>query len=546
MPLPAQTLIDLLLFQSVNQPDKLALEDSELQLSYHQWYLLANCFSHQLQQQKPPPQARVLLYLDNCCLQAPLIFGALMARTVFVVISTEVKGDKLVHILNDAEPFAVVTQANYLAQLESALDQVTQAESTPCRWLLLQDNHKDSTIEPEPKPESTANLSKNNSTKPTSSFQPLNLTRLSVELLARKPTKQPLPNIISEDLATLIYTSGSTGMPKAIMHNHRSMLFACQSICEYLQLSEEHRLLNFLPLSFDYGLYQLFLALNTGAYLYILNGFTFPQTIQDILLKQQISVLPAVPTSFTLLNSLWRKHQFPQLQILTSTGEDLLPTTIELLKQSCPNAQIFKMYGLTECKRVSFLPPQKLSQKPKSVGQAIPGTRAYILKDNGEPAKPGETGLLYVEGNHLMLGYWKAPERNQQVLHQNPLTGQRRLCTGDRFTIDQDGDLYFAGRNDNAFKIRGIKANPDEIENCLLKLPEIDACAALVVEQPRLGSQIAVFIQSNQVISPQLIKKHCQNQMEAYLLPRIIKFVDSIPRNQNGKVDRRQLQDWLD
>lgn len=502
----ARTLTDLLYLRAQQQGDKVALEDSKQQLTFSQWLSNAEHFAsylHQYQQRGD----RVAIYLNNSVWHGPLISGCLLGAGVFVVISPEVKGNKLAHILSDCAATTLVcdsTTLDHIGELPGSIKNLicTEAVDTDSglKWTALEE-------------------------------------------VWRTPLLLPDPPI-SEDLASLIYTSGSTGLPKGVMHNHSSMLFACASIVEYLQLDESHRILNLLPLSFDYGLYQLLFSAFTGAYVHIAQGFTFPSQVQQLLEDHQINALPTVPTSFQLLSPIW-VNQHPNLRLLTSTGEDLLPSTIEQLSDACPNARIYKMYGLTECKRVSYLPAEKLLRKPKSVGVAIPGTRVILLDEERRTVPPGESGILHVQGAHIMRGYWNAPELNSKIISTCPHSGIRTMSTGDRFTIDDEGDLYFSGRTDQALKIRGIKVTPEEVENCLLLLPQITACAIVDEYNPRTGSQLVAFICSQTEINPLLVRRHCQQRLESHLVPRKIINLPQLPTTSSGKLDRRRLREQL-
>lgn len=499
-------LTDLLYLRAQQHGAKIALEDSQQQLTFNQWLNKSECFASYLHHNQQRGD-RVAIYLNNSVWHGPLIFGCLLGAGVFVVISPEVKGNKLAHILSDCAATTLVCDSTTLAHTGEL-------------------------------PSSIKNLI---CTDTVDSDGGLKWTAL--EEIWRTPLLLP-DAPISEDLASLIYTSGSTGQPKGVMHSHSTMLFACASIVEYLHLDASHRILNLLPLSFDYGLYQLLFSAFTGAYVHIAQGFTFPSQVQQLLEDHQISALPSVPTSFQLLSPLWT-NQHPQLRLLTSTGEDLLPTTIEQLNQACPNARIYKMYGLTECKRVSYLPAEKILLKPKSVGVAIPGTQVMLLDEEQRPVTLGESGILHVRGAHIMRGYWKAPELSNKLISTCPRTGIRTMSSGDRFTMDEDGDLYFAGRTDKALKIRGIKVTPEEVENCLLLLPQITACAIVDEYSPRTGSQLVAFICSQAEINPLLVRRHCQQLLESHLVPRKIITIDQLPTTSSGKLDRRRLREQL-
>ncbi len=127
------------------------------------------------------------------------------------------------------------------------------------------------------------------------------------------------------------------------------------------------------------------------------------------------------------------------------------------------------MYGLTECKRVSYLPPDQLDARPTSVGVPIPGTEAWIVDEHGDEVGPGEVGELVVRGGHVMQGYWNDPEATAERLRPGRWPWERVLATGDLFRRDEEGYLFFVGRRDDIIKSRGEKVAPREVEEVLAR-----------------------------------------------------------------------------
>jgi long-chain acyl-CoA synthetase len=220
-------------------------------------------------------------------------------------------------------------------------------------------------------------------------------------LRGHSPLATPAP-VIPLDLAALIYTSGSTGNPKGVMHTHQSMVFAAESISQYLRLSEVHRILCVLPLAFDYGLYQLLMAIRLGATLVLERSFTYPAQIFNRMHEQQVTVFPGVPTVYAMLLSMHARDRlcFPSVTRVTNTAAALPAAFQQQLREVFPNALIYRMYGLTECKRVSYLEPELADARPESVGRAIPGTEVFLLTPDGAAVPTGEAGILHVRGPH--------------------------------------------------------------------------------------------------------------------------------------------------
>ena len=201
------------------------------------------------------------------------------------------------------------------------------------------------------------------------------------------------------------------------------------------------------------------------------------------------------------------------------------------------------MYGLTECKRVSYLEPELIDAKPGSVGKPIPGTEAYVLSADGQPVSPGATGILYVRGPHVMAGYWNRPDLTAQMLKPGKLPGERVLCTHDLFRIDEEGFLYFVGRTDDIIKTRGEKVSPVEVENALHRIPGVREAAVVGVPDPHLGEAVRAYVvvDPSNHLTVHSIRAGSAKFLESYMVPTEVILCESLPRSPNGKVNRRDL-----
>jgi acyl-coenzyme A synthetase/AMP-(fatty) acid ligase len=201
------------------------------------------------------------------------------------------------------------------------------------------------------------------------------------------------------------------------------------------------------------------------------------------------------------------------------------------------------MYGLTECKRVSYLPPEQIDQKPESVGIAIPGTEVMVLDNTGQPVNPGEVGTLYVRGPHVMLGYWNQPEKSAHMLKQSLLPGERMLCTHDLFTVDEDNYLYFIGRTDDIIKSRGEKISPLEVETVIYGILGIREVAVFGMPDPLLGQVVIAIVTviKGSTLTEAQVKKFCKDKLEAFMVPKHVKFLSELPKSANGKTDKMAL-----
>lgn len=202
------------------------------------------------------------------------------------------------------------------------------------------------------------------------------------------------------------------------------------------------------------------------------------------------------------------------------------------------------MYGLTECKRVSYLPPEELDRRPGSVGRGMPNEEVWIVDENGNRVGPGIAGELVVRGSNVMRGYWGDPETTDRVLRPGPLPGERVLYTGDLFKMDEEGFLYFVGRKDDMIKTRGERVSPKEVENALYGLEGIVEVAVIPVADDILGQAIKAYVvhRNGYPLTEKDILKHCKNELEEFAIPKYIEFRDALPKTSSGKIDKLTLK----
>ncbi len=439
-------------------PDKVALISEGKRLTYKEVDDSANSLACALIQGGLEKQGRGAVYLASSPEAVVAIFGILKAGGIFLVINPQVKAKKAQYILNDCQARVLVTDAEHLAEIKDILQGCPNLKSI---ILTDQENYKEQLFE---------------AVGAQIYFYP--------EITKHHSSKYQDRRCIDIDLASLIYTSGSTGLPKGVMLTHLNMVSAANSITEYLGNTPDDIILDVLPLSFDYGLYQVLMSFKFGGTVVLERTFVYPYRVIDLILKERVTGFPIVPTIAAILLKLKNldKHNFSGLRYITNTAQALPPRYIFELKKIFPGAKVFSMYGLTECKRVSYLPPEELMIRPTSVGKAIPNTEVYLVdKEGNRVTKPEEIGELVVRGANVMAGYWNLPEETERALRPGPIPGERLLYTGDLFKTDEEGFLYFIARKDDVIKVAGERVSPKEIENVLYELDDISEAAVIGV-----------------------------------------------------------------
>jgi acyl-coenzyme A synthetase/AMP-(fatty) acid ligase len=257
-------------------------------------------------------------------------------------------------------------------------------------------------------------------------------------------------------------------------------------------------------------------------------------------------VFPGVPTVYSTLVNTYNKAPFtlPSVTRVTNTAAALPADYIPTLKKIFPNALIFKMYGLTECKRVCYLEPELIDSHSTSVGKAIPGTQVMLLGNNMQPVAAHEEGILYVRGAHVMQGYWNKPEQTREMLIAGIVPDEEVLCTHDRFTRDEDGFLYFRGRTDDIIKARGEKVSPVEVENALHSISGVREAAVIGIPDPVEGEYIKAFVslEPGCDLQPRQLRQHCIAKLENFMVPREVVIMDELPKTDSNKISKKALK----
>jgi acyl-CoA synthetase (AMP-forming)/AMP-acid ligase II len=329
------------------------------------------------------------------------------------------------------------------------------------------------------------------------------------------------------------------------MLTHRNMLTAATSITTYLENVESDIILGLLPLSFDYGLYQMIMAFRMGARLVLERSFTYPAEVLQRVIEEKVTGFPGVPTIFAILGGLRNldKYDFSGIRYVTNTAAALSTKHIDMIRQTFPAAKVFSMYGLTECKRCTYLPPADIDRKPLSVGIAIPNTELWIVNDQGEKLGPGEVGQLVIRGATVMRGYWEKPEETAKKLRPGPLPGEMVLYTGDFCKLDEEGYLYFVGRMDDIIKSRGEKVAPKEVEAVIVNIAGVKEVAVIGVPDAILGQAVKAFVVLEEGISltDRDILAECQKRLENFMVPKFVEFTAELPKTTTGKIKKTGL-----
>jgi long-chain acyl-CoA synthetase len=500
---------------------KVALKCGPTTYTYAEIDRQANTLAQFLRSRGVKRGDRVATFVDNGIEAMVSIYAALKCGAVFMPINPLTKKDKLLYMLNDARASALIAHDILASEFIDSL----QVNKTVATCVVVGDGELGA---------DAARLGDRLVKWPQALSGP--------SVIAREPWEQ---EIIDQDLAGLIYTSGSTGDPKGVMLTHLNMITAARSISTYLELAHDDIIVCVLPLAFDYGLYQVLMSVLKGATVIMETSFAFPVKVLEVMVREKVTVFPGVPTVFSLLLNLktLRNYDLSSLRKITNTAAALTEEHIKQLRGLFPHAQLYSMYGLTECKRVTYLPPSQLDIRPTSVGRGMPNEEVWLVDENGQRLPNGSTGELVIRGSNVMRGYWEKPAATAERLKPGPIPGEMILYSGDLFRTDSEGWLYFVARKDDIIKSRGEKVSPKEVENVLYSLEGVLDAAVIGVDDPILGQAVKAFLvmKDGKTYTEREVIKFCLSRMESFMAPKYVQFVAELPKTNTGKIKKTGL-----
>jgi len=503
-----------------------ALRFGSAELSYAELGAAVDSFAAALSALSLPKAARVGIWLEKRLETVVAIFGAARAGCVFVPINPLLKAEQAAYIAQDCDVQLLVTNGPRATGFEPLL-----AHCPDLRHIVVAGGAAPSV-------------------EPGSAMARASVSLLSWEALLASAGRAALPRLIDIDMAAILYTSGSTGRPKGVVLSHRNIVEGARSVSSYLQNTPDDRILAVLPLSFDYGLSQLTTSFLVGATV-VLHNYLLPQDVIRALVRERITGLAAVPPLWIQLAALdWPEGIDAHLRYFTNSGGAMPTATLAELRKRAPSARPFLMYGLTEAFRSTFLPPEEVDRRPTSMGKAIPNAEILVVREDGSECAPGEPGELVHRGALVSMGYWNDPEKTAERF--KPLPGQPRelpitemaVWSGDTVKRDEDGFLYFVSRRDEMIKTSGYRVSPTEIEEVVYKSGLVAEVAAFGVDHPALGQAIVLVAQpaEGKAADTQTLVDACKTHLPAFMIPQHVEWFDkSLPRNANGKIDRKTL-----
>ncbi|KHJ52700.1 malonyl-CoA synthase [Vreelandella venusta] len=483
------------------QPDKVLMDtDDGRQYRYRDVLSTSRRLASRLRAWGLQPGDRIAVQIDKSPEMLMLYLASLQVGAVYLPLNTAYTGKEIAYFLSDAEPHIYVCRPD-------DLDSATQhGEASGVTHIVSLGTQADGSL---------------------------------MHDLAQVEETSDVCQVGPDDLAAILYTSGTTGRSKGAMLTHRNLASNCQALTEAWHYSEHDHLLHALPIFHTHG---LFVACNIT----LVNGasmtFLPKLEVEDLITRMsKATVLMGVPTFYTRLLQSPRLDQqaTAHMRLFISGSAPLLADTHEAFEARTGHA-ILERYGMTES-NMNTSNPYDGQRRPGTVGMPLPGVEVRITdRESGTPLADGETGMVELRGPNVFKGYWRMPEKTAAEFRSDGF-----FITGDLGKIDEHGYLNIVGRDKDLVISGGYNVYPKEIEAIIDDLPGVLESAVVGVPHADLGEGVVAVVvpASPDQVDEQPIRAALANELARYKQPKHIVFVEALPRNVMGKVQKNQLRE---
>ena len=485
-------------------PGKLALrfsaDGAAADFSYRELYDAVDRLAAGLHARGIKQGDRVAFFMGNRPEFVAAYLAVLRIGAVMVPINLAYRRREIGHMLRDAAPRLLLTERTHLA----ILDEVEEDDRRSVEGVLLAEE---------------------------------------VDTWKGDPAALSVPWISGNELAMLLYTSGTTGRSKGAMISHDNVRATVTSLLTAWAWQSDDILLLSLPLFHTHGLVVgLTCALTAGATVLLRRKFDAAEAVRD-LLGGEPTLFFGVPTMYVrLVEELRRtpdRSALRRMRLFCSGSAPLAPETFEAFRELTGHA-ILERYGMTET-GMNLSNPYAGPRRPGTVGTPLPGVSARIVDAQGREVPPGSEGELLVRGSNVFSGYWQAPEKTAESFLHDDL-GRRWFRTGDLARQEaEDGYYTLLGRSHELIISGGFNIYPREIEEVLTSFPGVKEAAVVGRPHPEWGEVPAAFLVVDEPIEETELIDFCKRQLAGFKVPRRICYIDALPRNALGKVQKHLL-----
>ncbi len=450
---------------------------------------------------------RVAVLLPRGEREAVFVLAAMVAGGIAVPMHSKLKDDQVRHVLDDARPRLLVTNAERTVSLRDP-DSVLAGQQV-----------------------------------------------LASDIESAVIPSTELAECVSSASAVLLYSSGSTGRAKGIEQTHGNLLRGAERVADFLSLDTSDHILALLSFSFDYGLNQLLTALLVGCRLSAAD-YLGVGDLSGLLEQHRPTGLAGVP-------SLWHEVASgimsgaldpgcgSSLRYITNSGGSLQPADSRIIRRFWPGVAVYAMYGLTEAFRSAFLPPQEFDAHPDSFGYALDGVELLLASPvDGSILHGPATGELVHAGELVAKGYWGRCADQALRFRIDPRSGHDGIVvySGDLVRRDDCGRHYFVSRLDRMMKVHGHRISPDEVAQAVIGMDLIGEVCVIGIDGGADGQRIVMWLagDAGDQTLVESVRRRCRAKLPSYMLPSDVRVLTELPHNANGKIDEAALRRMLD
>ncbi|MBZ4419378.1 non-ribosomal peptide synthetase [Myxococcus sp. RHSTA-1-4] len=476
--------------QARETPEAVAVVAGSTRLTYAELEARANRLAWRLRELGVGPEVRVGLCVERTADMVVGMLGILKAGGAYVPLDPTYPRERLAFLLEDAQGPALVAHSHLLAAL------------------------------------------------PPHAATPVCLDT-DAEALALQPSTQPPVAALPENISYLIYTSGSTGRPKGVAIPHRAAVAFLSWAHGVFSAEELGGVLAGTSLNFDLSVFEVFAPLSRGGSVIVARNAL---ALAELPHASEVTLVNTVPSAMA---QLLRLGALPASVRTVNLAGEPLPAPLAREVYEVPTVRrLYDLYGPSEDTTYSTFSLVKPGEPPL-IGRPISNTRAYVLDEHLQPVRVGAPGELYLAGSGLARGYLHRPELTAERFLPDPFgpPGSRMYKTGDRVRYRPDGELEYLGRNDFQVKVRGFRIELGEVEARLQAQPGVREAVVVAREDGPGGQRLVAYVagEAGQTLEISALREGLRATLPEYMVPSAFVVLEALPRNSNGKVDRKAL-----
>nr|WP_295709929.1 malonyl-CoA synthase [uncultured Halomonas sp.] len=442
---------------------------------------------------------RVAVQVDKSPEAILLYLACLRIGGVYLPLNTGYTGDEIRYFLTDAEPALFVCRPKLEEQARGL------ASETGCPAIATLGSAADGSL---------------------------------METAKQATPREDIIALDERDLAAILYTSGTTGRSKGAMLTHKNLASNAETLVKAWHFSAEDRLIHALPIFHTHGLFVACnVTLMAGASMLFLPKFDADVIFEEL---PHGSVMMGVPTFYTRLvqDERLTPEVTAQMRLFVSGSAPLTAETHEAFEAKTGHA-ILERYGMTET-NMNLSNPYEGARRAGTVGMPLPGVEMRITnRENGDEVPLGEIGMLQIRGPNVFIGYWRMPEKTREELLDDGF-----FITGDLAMVDEQGYVHIVGRDKDLVISGGYNVYPKEVEQVIDELDQVAESAVIGLPHPDFGEGVTAVVvrQQGAELEEAKVIKHLDGRLAKYKQPKRVFFVDELPRNTMGKVQKNELR----